>query len=45
MESKENSEQIMSKREGQIPGILERIHSRVRHLGREGEFKKHKRSD
>jgi len=43
--SRENSEQAMSKREGQILGMLKRIHSRVGHLGKEREFEEHKRSD
>jgi len=35
----------MSKRKGQILGMLERIHSRVRYLGRRREFGKRERSD
>ena len=45
MRSRENSEQVTSKRKGQIPSTLERIHSRVRHFGRKGEFEEYKRSD
>jgi len=35
----------MSKREGQILGMIERIHGRVGHLGREREFEERKRSN
>jgi len=45
MRSRENSEQATSKREKQILGMLERIHSRVEYLEREVEFEECKRSD
>jgi len=45
MGGKENLEQAMSERKGQILGMLEGIHSRVRYLGRKREFGKHERSD
>ena len=45
MGSRENLEQAMSKREGQILGTLERIYGGVRHLGRKREFGKHKRGN
>ena len=34
MGDRENLEQVMSKRKGQILGMLERIYGRVQYLGR-----------
>ena len=45
MGGRENLEQAMSKRKGQILGTLEGIHGGVRYLGRKRKFGKHKRSN
>ena len=45
MRGRENLEQAMSKRKGQILGTLERIYGRVRYLERKREFEKRKRGN
>ena len=45
MGSRKNLEQATSERKGQILGMLEGIHSRVKYLEGKREFGKHERSD
>ena len=41
MESGENHEQEESKRKGQIPGTMERMHGRRRYLGKQRELEEY----
>ena len=34
----------MNKRKGQVPSEIERVYSRIKHLGRKGEFRKYQGS-
>jgi len=40
----EDFEQEEDQRKGKVFGMMERIHTGSKHIGRKGEFKKHKRS-
>ena len=44
MEGWENSKQVTNKRKEQVFGMVERVYSWIRHLGRKGKFGKCKRS-